>query len=76
MIWNLHRKSVVRFGCGDGFSNSQPFAVDGFLARLFGMVDWSAAIIIPKAEPIKENIAAIVKPFQFWVDFRILWSSN
>ena len=34
---------------------------------LHGYLEWSAALIIPNPKPIKENIAAIVKPFQFWV---------
>ena len=34
---------------------------------LHGYVDGSAAMIIPKPQPLKDNIRAIAKPFQFWV---------
>ena len=34
---------------------------------LHGYLESAAALIIAKPEPIKDNIAAIVKPFQPWV---------
>ena len=35
---------------------------------MHGYLEWSSSIIIPNPKPIKDNIAAIVKPFQFWVN--------
>jgi hypothetical protein len=34
---------------------------------LHGYLEGSAVMIIPKPQPFKNNIQAIVKPFQSWV---------
>ena len=52
------------FAIGSITSNQSRFPWMDFL---HGNLEWAAVLIIPKPQPVKDNIAAIIKPFQPWV---------